>query len=190
MIVKPAEKLEILIDIEALGGHADAAIIEVGAVAFNPIDGSILSEFHHLIKPAKTATADLDTLEWHRRQGTWPRVVEDIGQPVSLVLMELSTWAKSFDVETFWSWGSTYDFPHLDAAFQLALMQPPWRYSRCQCARTVWNLAFPDVKATPKNHSALDDARVAVRDLIKAVSALRPSRIQSPSIDPPSPTPS
>jgi hypothetical protein len=170
MKVDPAP--EIFLDIEVLGLRPGAAIIEIGAVAFSRETGEISDEFHRLIKPDDLATADLQTLRWHADQGTWPRVCKDIGVPIYLAMSDFSAWVGAARAETFWSWGASFDFPHLDAAYATLGIPAPWRYSRCQCARTIWNVAFPSVKASAKPHHALEDAKVSALDLLAALRHL------------------
>jgi len=170
------EKPEILLDIEVLGLRPGSAIVEIGAVAFCRETGEISGEFHRLIRPDDLATADLQTLQWHAEQGTWPRVSRDMGVPIYLALSDFSAWVGEIGTETFWSWGASFDFPHLDAAYATLGIPAAWRYSRCQCARTVWNVAFPATKATPKPHHALEDAKISAGDLMRALSQLAGSR--------------
>jgi hypothetical protein len=163
---------EILLDIEVLGLRPGAAIIEIGAVAFSTATGEVTSSFHQLVRPDKLAAADLQTLQWHAEQGTWPRVSRDLGVPIYLALSDFSAWIGEVGSETFWSWGASFDFPHLDAAYATAGIPIPWRYSRCQCARTVWNVAYPGTKAGEKPHHALEDAKISAGDLTHALAKL------------------
>lgn len=168
----PPAPPHVMLDIEVLSKKPGGAIIEIGAVTFDPKLGLLGNSFHRLVAPADTAIADLSTIDWHREQGTWPRDPSIPADPLATVLTDFREWAISTGAEHFWSWGSTYDFPHLDLAFELMGTPPPWRYYRCQCARTVWNLAFPGQRATDKPHGALDDCRIAVGDLVEAIRCL------------------
>lgn len=87
--------------------------------------------------------------------------------------LDFAAWVGEIGAETFWSWGADFDFPHMEAASATAGIPMPWRYSSCHCARTVWHLAFPDSKATEKNHYAVKDARIATMDLLKALKSLQ-----------------
>lgn len=162
---------EILLDIEVLGLRPGSAIIELGAVSFTRSAG-IGETFHRLIKPEELGTADLQTLKWHQEQGTWPRVTNDVGVPLYLALADFNVWSANLQVKTFWSWGASFDFPHMDAAYSALNLPAPWRYSRCQCARTVWNLAFPGLKAASKPHHAAVDARLSALDLLSALDSI------------------
>lgn len=162
---------EILVDIEVLGLRPGSAIIEIGAVLFSRKSGEALDEFHRIIQPDESETADLATLKWHQETGTWPRATE-FGVSLLSSLTDFSTWSKLNLVETFWAWGASFDFPHLDAAYSSLRLPAPWRFSRCQCARTIWNVAFPEIKATKKPHCALDDARISAKDLWAALQKI------------------
>lgn len=165
----------ILVDIEALGIRPGAAIFQIGAVAFDPSDSTIITSFHRDVEPDPRAIADLETLQWHLEKQTWPRSPSVSGIQLETALADFSQWAKSLGTETFWAWGASYDFPHLEAAFASVGQSVPWRYSKCQCARTVWNVAFPSRKPTPKPHDAIEDARISALDLCQALKFISPN---------------
>jgi len=163
----------VLVDIEALGRRPGSAIIELAAVAFSPEAGRLGQSFTVRIEPESPFTAQLDTLEWHRRQGTWPRAEGGQGFSLDDALQAFCDWAEGLGpVEGYWSWGSTYDFPLLDPAFDHCGLVPPWKYYECRCARTVWHLAFPGKRPDKRPHLALEDAMAAARDLMTAMEVL------------------
>ena len=165
----------ILLDIEALGVRPGSAIVQLGAVAFCPRTGGLLGEtFHcHVLPHAKLHT-ELRTLHWHTERGTWPPPPP--AEPVALeqALAEFSHWVdKTGRPHTWWSWGSTYDFPLLDAACHMLGREAPWAYWQTACARTVWRMAFPYGKTAPRPHHALEDSIAAVKDLQMALVEMR-----------------
>ena len=164
----------VLVDIEALGRRPGSAVIELAAVAFSPETGALGQSFTARIEPEIPFTAQLDTLEWHRKQGTWPRAEGEQGFYLEDALQAFSDWCETLGpVESYWSWGSTYDFPLLDPVFDHCAIVPPWKYYECRCARTVWQLAFPKVRPEKRPHVALEDATAAARDLITALQWLK-----------------
>jgi len=166
-------KTHILIDIEALGTRPGSAIIELGAVAFYPESGTIGETFETMIEPQAPFTADMETLEWHRKKGTWPRPFAEGSHSIGSALAQFETWIRGCgEVETFWAWGATYDFPLLERAFDFVGNSPPWNYWEQRCARTVWQLAFGDRRHGPRPHRAVEDAKSAAVDLMEAIAKL------------------
>jgi hypothetical protein len=165
-------KKHILLDIEALGRRPGCGITELGAVEFFPETGEVGRTFSSLINPQAPYTADLETLDWHKRKGTWPRMatMEDV-LPIGPALVQFEEWfADAGEVEAVWAWGATYDFPILAAAYDLEGLKMPWDYWQQQCARTVWRVAFGERKHDPRPHRALEDARAGAVDLMEAMS--------------------
>jgi hypothetical protein len=173
----PARKAQhhILLDIEALGVRPGSAIVQLGAVAFCPRTGALLGEpFHRHILPHAKLHTELRTLHWHTERGTWPPAPP--AEPVTLeeALAGFSRWVEETGrPHTWWSWGSTYDFPLLDAACHVLGCEPPWNYWQTACARTVWRMAFPYGKTAPRPHHALEDSIAAVKDLHQAIRKCR-----------------
>jgi hypothetical protein len=167
-------KKHILLDIEALGLRPGSAIIEIGAVEFIPETGFLGEQFEMLINPTPPFTADLATLEWHRQKETWPRPFGEDGEAISTALAMFNHWLSELgEIEAFWAWGATYDFPLLTAAYDFAGCQPPWKYYQQRCARTIWQTAFGvDRKHEPRPHRAIEDAVAGATDLIAALQAL------------------
>lgn len=167
-------KKHILLDIEALGTRPGSAIFELAAVAFVPELGTLGESFEVMIEPQAPFTADLETLEWHRKQNTWPRPFADGSHSVGSALIAFEDWIVELDddVETFWSWGATYDFPLLTSAYDFTGTPPPWDYWQQRCARTVWQLAFGDLRHGPRPHRAVEDAKAAAVDLMAAIAKL------------------
>lgn len=162
-----------MLDIEALSREAGAAIIEIGARAFT-LDGTRGEGLLVHVNPREDDLADLDTLAWHRRQGSWPRPHPYIGFPAAEGLTMLYEFVDSLGaIESVWSWGVTYDFPILTAALKSAHLPVPWDYWQIECARTIWRRAFGSRKRDKRSHSALEDCDAAIRDLTAALDALR-----------------
>lgn len=161
----------VMIDIEALGLRPGAGIFEIGAVEFFPEPGWVGASFEVMIEPKAPLTADVETLRWHAEQGTWPRDV--IGKDLRAGLEELNAWVRDLgEVDAFWSWGATYDFPLLTAAYEVSGIVPPWKYYNCRCARTVWQTAFGNRKHGGRPHRAQADALASAVDLNEALAQL------------------
>jgi len=165
-------KKHILIDIEALGLRPGSAIIEIAAVEFWP-DRGFGTHFEAMVEPQAPFTADLETLAWHAEKGTWPREAAEGTHSIGAALASLEGWIGGLgEVEAFWAWGATYDFPLLTAAYDFAGFAEPWRYYEQRCARTLWQTAFGKRRHGKRPHSALADAKAAAFDLMEAMAAL------------------
>lgn len=169
---------DLFLDIEALGLRAGAAVIQIGAVTFDPTTGLTgPEEFHAYVQALPTDHIDPETLDWHAKQGSYPHPAGVTAWLPSLALGDFRDWVQAREFGAVWSWGSTYDFPLLEAAFRNHLGEPPpWNYWQAQCARTVWNLAFPGVKHAPRPHHALQDCFAGVRDLYAARRGMNAGR--------------
>lgn len=174
----------ILLDLEALSLRPGAAVIELAAVAFDLTTGATGHEFLRAIKPAAPFTVDLATLDWHSSKGT---VIAKPGavEPREAILHFLDWLDDHFgkdpalrDTLVFWSWGTTYDFPILDPLLDLRNPDDrhPWKYYQIRDARTVWQLAFGDLRHAPRPHEALADCRMAIKDLVTAHRELTAGR--------------
>lgn len=176
--------MHLFLDIEALGLRPGAAITEIGAVEFDPHTGRTgPREFHARLQVLPTDIVDPDTLAWHQKQGTYPHPAGATAFLPSLALFDFMDWVFSFghDLQAVWSWGATYDFPLLESAFHAHLSRGlPWHYAKSQCARTLWNCAFPGTKHAPRPHHALQDCHLSVADLAAALQHLRTPAISSP----------
>lgn len=166
-------KKHILLDIEALGLRPGCAIIELAAVEFFPEKGWVGTGFEVMIEPQAPFSSDLETLAWHAKQGTWPRPFAEATHSIGSALADFGGWVRRLgEVEAFWAWGATYDFPLLEAAYDFAGESEPWKYWQTRCARTVWQTAFGDQKHGPRPHNALEDAKAAAVDLMAAMDEL------------------
>jgi hypothetical protein len=164
----------VFIDIEALGQKPGCAPIELGAVVFNSETGAITDEFHRIIHPHAALKGERETLDWHAERGSYPftpaRYVQ--AEPLAHAIADFLSWLPK-EYGSVWSWGSTYDFPVLDAALAAIGEKAPWQYWQQQCARTAWKIAFgPDRKHAPRPHQALADCHHGVRDLREALAFL------------------
>lgn len=173
----------ILLDIEALGTRPGCAVIELAAVAFDLATGKTGAEFHRRLKPIEQFTATLSTLAWHAD----PKRLTLIDHPQAIhpreAILQFLDWLDDRVFgdpkdRVFWSWGTTYDFPILEPVLDLRNPEDahPWKYHQIRDARTVWQLAFGDLRHPPRPHIALEDCRLAIADLVNAHRELTAGR--------------
>jgi exodeoxyribonuclease VIII len=176
----------VFIDIEALGRKPGCAPIELGAVVFEPQTGEITDEFHRIIHPHGALKGERETLDWHAERGSYPftpaRYIA--AERLPHVIADFLSWLPQ-EIDSVWSWGATYDFPVLDAAFAaIGETKEPWAYWQQECARTVWRRAFGDREHDPRPHEAMEDCRAGVRDLCDAIAALNGQRVWVEDVGP------
>ena len=161
----------VMIDIEALGLTPGSAIVQIAAQAFDPATGELGSAIDIHIRPQAPFTLDPETLTWHAKGGSYPPAQGTLEIAPMLAIFQLKQWAKDLNqVEAWWAWGATYDFPLLAALFAAYHEPPPWHYWQARCARTVFNTLLPGAKSTPKPHDAAKDVAIQIRDLLTALS--------------------
>jgi exodeoxyribonuclease VIII len=169
-------KSHIMIDLETLGRRPGAAIVSIGAVAFDVFHGGTIgaefSYFHHHVIPHPDLDVEQETLEWWAKRGGFPAGEHAV--PLHHALADFVSWAAMIpEIETWWAWGATFDFPIIQEAADVVGQNLPWEYYQTTCARAPWRLAFGDRRHESRPHNALADARASVRDLREAVEALQ-----------------
>lgn len=172
---KPDPNTHLMIDIEALGLRPGAAVIQLSAQFFDPTTGDLGTAFNTFIKPKFPFTVDPETLDWHKEKGTYPHEHQEL--PTVCALFEFGKFLSSQpSPSVFWSWGSTYDFPLLQAVYDAHHLEAPWKYYQCQCARTVFKTILGiDAVPTSKPHDAAEDVRIQIKDLMLALKHIFPA---------------
>lgn len=156
----------IMIDLETLGNGNKAAIVAIGAVAFDHT--GLGSTFYVNVDPTDCQNwgmeIDASTVMWWMKQGVEAREALSAGTKVSLddALGRLSEFVDSAagSGATVWGNGATFDNVILDNAYKMLGRRKPWSYRGDRCFRTLRAL-YPHI--TQDNigvaHNALDDAK-------------------------------
>jgi len=174
----PEDQIHLMLDIEALGLKPGAAITEIAAQYFNPYTETLGPAIQILVKVQSPFLIDPETLAWHEEEGTYPRDEEQeaLAKPPALALFAFDQFLKQHGrPDVFWSWGSTYDFPLMEAVYQATqpLSGAPWQYWQAQCARTAFKTLLPLTPPTPKIHNAAADVTIQIKDLTTAFHVIR-----------------
>ena len=157
----------IMIDLETLGIQADAAIIAIAAVEFDPVTGESEAQFYTEISRescwALGMSVSQSTLDWWAKQGPEAQAVLDPLYPFTITkaLTELSDFIKDVvqaDDITIWAHGS-FDPVLLDSAYNKIKVKTPWPYWAPKDIRTLQYLAGKvDVgEFVGTSHKAIDD---------------------------------
>ena len=168
----------IMLDLETMGNHSNAAIISIGAVKFGP-GGVSSNKFHKMISLRSSVACGLkmdpDTVMWWMGQSNEARAqfkdnvtVADL----SSALLSFSTWAMG--AKSVWGDGSDFDNVILSNAYDACGIILPWKYYNNRCYRTMKNL-YRDIRMDARvgiKHSAVDDAENQALHLIKILKTV------------------
>lgn len=173
---------DVMLDIETLGCTPGSGVIAVGAVAFDPIAGTVGQEFHAILNRASNLAAGLTedpgTLAWWEEQSAAARDTLVIstaagGQDLLPGLQAFTAWFRGVDPDPeavrVWGNGSDFDQPLLFAAYRAAGLEHPWPFYNNRCYRTLKGFVPHDkiVRDGLVHHNALDDARAQAIHAIK-----------------------
>ncbi len=170
----------IMLDLETMGNSPTAAIVAIGAVAFD-LDNHVIGKTWYSRVNLESAmqhggTIDASTVTWWLQQSDDAR--GEIAQtcPISLpgALRNLSIW---FDENTstdvaVWGNGASFDNVILRGAYQRCGFPTPWSWWNDRCYRTV-KAQHPSVpmERIGTHHNALADACSQARHLMAIYAA-------------------
>jgi len=166
----------VMIDIETLSIRPYAAILSIGAVAFNVEEG-VIDTFYINIdgQSCKDVGLHVDkgTVEWWGRQSEAARKALTVDpKPIGEALDAFSEWMQADKSTVVWGNGSAFDISILESAYWNTGKNIPWTPWKVQCYRTVLNLVGVSNKQIREaeddtHHNALDDAMSQTRTLLK-----------------------
>ena len=181
----------VMIDLETWATVPTAAILSIGAVAFDQHAG-LGPEFYVVVRkdvkiPLTNThfTTDYETVEWWKKQSPEAQKVlaacrdHKASVPLTHALGMLAGWLLQFGPEVkVWGNGAEFDNAILHHAYAVGGCPTPWQYSNSRCYRTLRALAqhymattYPPLVGTA--HHALDDAKHQARCAIQLLKALR-----------------
>ena len=169
------EKNNIMVDLETMATHPNAAIVAIGAVRFTD---ELKDTFYQVVdlKSAIEAGMDVngDTINW------WLMQEEAARQAITVPGLEftqaLSLFAKWLGEDAIvWGNGASFDNAILTNAYYKTGIPLPWHYADNRCYRTV-KYFYPNVKLqrTGTLHNALDDAMSQAMHLIEIFKNIKP----------------
>lgn len=180
--------MDVMIDLETLGTRPDAAIIQIGAVFFEPLSGGKVMNGkgfnRHVLVCDNGGTIDHGTLcFWlaEKSSGAMAEAMSTKADFLGRVLQEFTDWpAKQLDrdwegIGSVWASPSDFDLPILKSAFARAGMSVPWDRRTTRDAHTLFALAGgkPEIDQTGfTEHDAFDDAVVQAMQVQKAMGVL------------------
>lgn len=170
-----------MIDIETLGTKPDAAVVQLGIVAFDPVSGRIEVPMSVNIDVHPKSTMDQSTIFWWMGQSEEAREAVFTGSRASPEegLKSLNEYIVKFSDEIVghkvWSKPSTFDLVILESLYRSCNMTAPWAHWDTRCLRTLI-----DVAKLPRNeegvpevaHDAGYDAEAQAKTAIKCFKKL------------------
>lgn len=181
---------DVMVDIETTGTGPDAAIISIGAVAFDRAAGVLGPFFYTTINLASAIATggqvDADTMTWWMKQSEVARAVFTNGPQLGLceALDTFTAWLhdKCAPREQIRLWGNGADFDPviLAATYRRIGVKAPWDFWNTRCFRTVRgehkSIAY---ERTGTAHNALDDAISQALHMLKIDAANSPTPQQN-----------
>lgn len=177
--------MDIMVDIETMGTSSSAAIVSIGAVAFDRLSNDLLtatdpptdptSSFYVNINLQTSLNAGLEvdgkTIYWwlqqsdEARSAIAPNGTSDNNKlDLKIALSNFNKWIGSFPdsnkLEYIWSLPSTFDLVILQSAYRSVNSRPAWSHTQEMCMRTLLKLN-PSIQPPPyrlNKHNALWDA--------------------------------
>lgn len=177
----------IMIDIETAGTKPGCVVLSIGAAEFVPLTGDILGTFYTTINFKDSVTrglvVDPSTWTWWQDQDAEVRK-EAFGGERMLpdAMIEFEVWVRDRKhVKNFWSQGSDFDFPILQAAYwDTSPARFPIPYYQRRDTRSLYavaaDIAGVDTELFRKRgddyHNALGDVKHQIRCVHECYRAL------------------
>lgn len=166
-----------MLDLETMGNGSSAAIIAIGAVAF---DGdTVMSRFYREVSLASSMNhggiVDGSTIIWWLKQSESARkAFEDNDNAMSLpaALSDFSIWFSEVNGDQVWGNGAMFDNAILGNAYKANHLNIPWKFWNDMCYRTVKSMNQQiKLERVGIHHNALDDAESQAIHLINILKS-------------------
>jgi DNA polymerase III epsilon subunit-like protein len=176
----------IMLDLETLGTLPDAAVIAIGACAFDPnadnVSANDLFDRVIMLESARAhGSVDRSTELWWEAQSAEARQ-HIFSEQAQRDALSLPTAVQHFNDfvggrdTAVWGNGATFDNVVIRSAFRSCGIDPVWSFRNDKCYRTVINLISkdkqPEFVRQGTAHNALDDAVTQAVFLQKCLKAL------------------
>ncbi len=171
---------DVMLDLETMGNGPNAAIVAIGAVAFNPSTNSIDDKFYTPVDLESSVKAggvmDPSTVLWWMQQSDAARsLFSKQGIPLETAIKDFSCWLGKIalrDDIRMWGNGSDFDNVILSSAYRSLGIPLPWNFWSNRCYRSIKSL-HPEIKMqrTGTHHNALNDAESQALHLMAILNA-------------------
>lgn len=175
---------DVMLDLETLGTSSSAAILQIGAVFFDPRSDELAAGGFEVtvdLQSCLDAGLQVDgaTVYWWLKQSDVARAA--VTQPsmrLPPALLALGQYLSREPEVRLWSHGAAFDVPILEGAYRACGLKVPWDHRAARDTRTFfwaaedltgwWTKPVREVA-----HTALADAIAQARDVQAAYAALR-----------------
>ena len=180
--------MDVMIALETLSTRPDAAIIQIGAVLFEPKSGGKILNSKafdcHILVQDGCGVIDHSTLAFWLQEKSAARMGEKLEEeavPLPQALQEFIGWPSEFnlgvpwgDIGAVWAKPSNFDLSILASAFARFGIDPPWDHRKTRCARTLFSITGePEIDwGGFVHHDAKDDAIGQAMQVQKAMGLL------------------
>ena len=171
---------DVMLDLETMGTSPRAAIIAIGAVAFDLETGELGDTFYSVVDLNSSIEAggivDASTILWWMGQSEAARLAilnpdSPGGWLLRNALGRFNVWMGQFEYKSVKLWGNGAGFDNviLRSAYEMTKTHVPWMHYNDRCYRTAKAL-LPTVRVEREgvHHNALDDAVYQAKVLIEA----------------------
>ena len=176
---------EVMLDLETMGNGPDAAIVAIGAVAFD-IEAATISPWGFYVRIDLESAVkdggvmDPNTVTWWLQQSQEAR--DEIASPDIErfeILTALATFRRWMEDEAagadtrVWGNGASFDNVILRGAYQRARQLQPWHWWNDRCYRTIKGLYGSDIKIERlgTHHHAYADAEAQAVHLLRMLNS-------------------
>lgn len=186
MTRKTESTTHVMLDLETMGNGPDAAIVAIGAVAFDTHEQRIHDSYYSVVSLATSVREggliDASTVIWWMDQADEARHAITRGMAVDIIdaLTNFTDWfdGLALDPETVPVWGNGAGFDNviLRRAYERAGHETPWSHWQDRCYRTAVKMMDPQrqlLSRSGTHHNALDDARTQAEHLLAMLQAQR-----------------
>lgn len=172
-----------MLDLETMGNSPDAAIVAIGAVAFDLEAGELGSTWYNRISLESAVQAggviDASTVLWWLQQSEEARqeIARPGGMHINEALRRFAGWlAETTEPDVvMWGNGASFDNVILRSAYQRAGQAAPWSWWNDRCYRTVKAMHRDvPIERIGTHHNALSDATSQAAHLIKMLAPRPP----------------
>lgn len=169
--------MHIMLDLETMSTRPNAAIVTIGAAAFD--DEGIHDRFYQrvLLRSSQEAGLhfDADTVTWWLEQPAGARAEltkREGATTLDVALLRLTGFIKHNPLDGVWGDGATFDNVITREAYRAVGQECPWKYQQDRCYRTMKNLVQMLKPENPNAHNALADAECQAEHLIRICQAV------------------
>lgn len=152
-----------MVDLETLATTPDAAILTIGAIAFD-VYGNIKNKFYRRVDIDSCLQLGLAKDEATMQFWNENKLARDEAFKaedrfhVRDVIYDFTQFFKKNNGKTLWCLGANFDEPILSTVYKKLNMEKPWQFWNVRCLRTLNSLAGINMKqfGQPEHHALKD----------------------------------